>query len=166
MLQKTIEYATKKHTEVNHRYGENPYSYHLKMVCDVAEMFIYLIPPTERENVYCGCWVHDIIEDTRETYNDVKNETNETIAELAYALTNEKGKNRSERASDKYYSDMRKTENAVFIKFCDRIANITHSKNQGSSMFKKYKKENKNFIEKLYDPQLEDMMKYIDELLD
>ena len=34
--------------------------------------------------------MHDVIEDCRETYNDVNKATNEEIPELAYALTNEK----------------------------------------------------------------------------
>lgn len=165
MLQKTIEYATSKHLKVKHKYGDEDYSYHLNMVCDVAEKFIYLIDENERENVYCGCWVHDIIEDARETYNDVLENTNKTIAELAYALTNEKGKNRNERASDKYYEEMHQVPNAVFIKLCDRIANITHSKNKGSSMFEKYKKENDNFIKKLHRPELVDMINFIDRLV-
>ena len=84
-----------------------------------AEKFIYLVAEEERENVLCACWVHDIIEDARETYNDVKKNTNETVAELAFALTNEKGKNRNERANDKYYQEMQETPNAVFIKYCD-----------------------------------------------
>ena len=165
MLQKTIKYATNRHLKVNHQYGDKPYAYHLKMVCDAAEQFIYLIKEDQRESVYCGCWVHDIIEDARETYNDVLENTNKTIAELAYALTNEKGKSRSERASDKYYREMHDVPNAVFIKLCDRIANITHSKEQGSRMFAKYKKENENFIKKLYRPELQDMIDHIDTLL-
>jgi len=165
MLHKATEYAKNAHQKVNHKYDGKDYYYHLNMVCDVAERFIYLIDVSERENVYCGCWVHDIIEDARETYNDVKNNTNETIAELAYALTNEKGKNRNERANNKYYAEMHKVPNAVFIKLCDRIANITHSKKQASTMFEKYKKENDNFIKKLYQPELIDMINFIDKLL-
>lgn len=165
MLQKTKEYATNRRVKVNHKYGKEDYSFHLSMVCDIVEQFIYLIDNEQRENVYCGCWVHDIIEDARETYNDVLQNTNETIAYLAYALTNEKGKNRNERANDKYYKEMHDVPNAVFIKLCDRIANITHSKNQGSKMFDKYKVENENFIKKLYRPELIDIINHIDELL-
>ncbi|WP_291869377.1 phosphohydrolase [Maribacter sp.] len=165
MLQKTKEYATNRRVKVNHKYGKEDYSFHLSMVCDIVEQFIYLIDNEQRENVYCGCWVHDIIEDARETYNDVLQNTNETIADLAYALTNEKGKNRNERANDKYYKEMHNVPNAVFIKLCDRIANITHSKNQGSKMFDKYKVENENFIKKLYRPELIDIINHIDELL-
>ena len=165
MLQKTVEYATDRHLKVSHKYDNEDYAYHLKMVCEAAERFIHLVDEDQRENVYCGCWVHDIIEDARETYNDVLKNTNKTIAELAYALTNEKGKSRSERANDKYYREMHEVPNAVFIKFCDRIANITHSKNQGSRMFDKYKKENDNFVKKLYRPELLEMIQYIDTLL-
>lgn len=92
MLEKTTTYAIKTHQAVNHKYGEKGYEYHLQMVHEVAEKFIYLVAEEERENVLCACWVHDIIEDARETYNDVKKNTNETVAELAFALTNEKGK--------------------------------------------------------------------------
>ncbi|WP_298473442.1 hypothetical protein [uncultured Maribacter sp.] len=66
--------------------------------------------------MYCACWVHDIIEDARETYIDVLENTNVTIAELAYALTNEKGRTRKERANDAYYRGIQKTPNASFVK--------------------------------------------------
>lgn len=165
LLQKTINYATDRHQKVNHKYGDKDYTHHLNMVYEAAQKFSYLIPEKQLENVYCGCWVHDIIEDARETYNDVAEHTNTTIADLAYALTNEKGRTRSERANEKYYQGIRETPNATFIKLCDRIANITHSKNQGSSMFHKYKKENPGFVEKIFRPKLQDMIDHLDTLL-
>lgn len=166
MLQKTIKYATNRHQIVNHKYGDADYTFHLNMVYEVAQKFGYLLPESERENVYCGCWVHDIIEDARETYNDVLKNTNKTVAELAYALTNEKGRTRAERANDNYYQGIRDTPNATFIKLCDRIANITHSKNQESEMLDKYRKENLEFVKKLYQPELQDMIDHIERLLE
>ena len=165
MLKKTIEYATHNHELVNHKYGGKKYTHHLNMVYEFAQTFSYLIPPEQREDVYCGCWVHDIIEDARETYNDVKTATNKTIAELAYALTNEKGKTRKDRANAKYYADMHLVPNAVFIKLCDRMANIKYSKVNSSRMFNMYKKENADFIKHLYRTELADMIEYIDKLL-
>ena len=38
--------------------------------------------------------MHDVIEDARQIYNDVRQQLGETVAELAYSLTNEKGRNR------------------------------------------------------------------------
>lgn len=165
MLEKTKEYAISKHKSVNHKYGDFDYDFHLNMVFEVAQSFIHLIEEDERETVLAACWVHDIIEDARETYNDVKKETNVEIAELAYALTNEKGRNRAERANDNYYKGIRETKNASFIKFCDRIANVTHSKNSGSRMFNKYKDENEHFVAKIYVPECEEISEHLKKLL-
>lgn len=165
MIEKVRKYAIEKHASVNHKYGDEDYSFHLSYVANIASFFGGLIDEDQKENVLCACWVHDIIEDARETYNDVMKNTNKTVADLAYALTNEKGKNRAERASDKYYKEMHEVPNAVFIKLCDRIANISYSKIKGSSMFDKYKKENANFVEKLYRPELKEMFEFIDRML-
>lgn len=163
--EKARNYASEKHRAVNHHYDEYPYEFHLQMVVNAAKQFLYLIPEEAQDNVLAGCWVHDVIEDARETYNDVKNALNEDIAELAYALTNDKGRTRKERAGDKYYEGIRNTPYATYIKLCDRIANVTHSKNTGSRMFAMYGKENPAFIEKLYDEKYVEVIQYLDELL-
>jgi (p)ppGpp synthase/HD superfamily hydrolase len=166
MLQKTKKYAIEKHRNVNQKYDEFDYEYHLNMVYEVALQFIHIIEEEEeRENVLCGCWVHDIIEDARESYNDVKKETNATIAELAYALTNEKGRTRQERANEKYYKGIRETKNASFIKFCDRIANVKYSKSKGSRMFQKYRDENDNFVSKIYVAECNEVAMYLNKIL-
>jgi hypothetical protein len=61
-------------------------------------------------------------------------------------LTNEKGKNRKERANAKYYEGIRNTPYAVFVKICDRIANVEYSKHSGSRMYDMYRKEFVDFI--------------------
>ncbi len=132
------------------------------MVSDIAQEFIYVLPKEAHNNVLCGCWVHDIIEDARETYNDVKKATNETIAELAYALTNEKGKSRQERANDKYYEGIRNTSYASFIKMCDRIANYRYAKQNDSRMITVYEKEHKQFISKIYKPEIDKLIEAIE----
>jgi len=139
-------YAINCHTAVNQMYDDKSYSFHLGMVVEIAERFIHLIPEKDREDVIAGCWVHDVIEDTGKTYNDVKKATNETIAEYAYALTNEKGRNREARANHGYYAGIDQYKHATFIKLCDRYANMKYSKDHGSSMFKTYQKEMDMFI--------------------
>lgn len=145
-------YAAEKHKAVNHFYGEFPYEVHLEMVAGFAEKYIDLIPESKQNIVIAGCWVHDIIEDTRENYNDVKKALNEEVADLAYALTNEKGRSRQERANDKYYEGIRETPYAVFIKLCDRMANVAFSTTKGNPRMKDvYKRENDLFMAKIYD---------------
>lgn len=161
ILEITKAYAIKCHTETNHLYDDKPYEVHLQMVINAAEQFIHLIPEEARLEVLSGCWVHDCIEDCRQTYNDVKKATSVAVAELAYALTNEKGKNRDERANDKYYNDMKATPYAVFIKYCDRIANATYAQQQQSRMFGVYQRENDAFINKIHQPAYDEMATYL-----
>ena len=160
-------YACKAHSDTNHEYEKNvPYSYHLNMVYEVGKEFTHLIPDKDRQNVLAACWCHDLIEDARETYNDVKKNTNKEVADLVFALTNEKGKTRSERANHRYYEGIRLIPNATFIKLCDRIANIKHGLKTGSSMVNKYRDENPHFIRQLYDPELAEMFVYLKQILE
>lgn len=161
MIEKAKEYAIDCHDSTAHTYDGKPYDTHLQMVVDTAKKFIHLIPAEHQENVLAACWVHDVIEDCRQTYNDVKAKTNEQIADLAYALTNEKGKTRKERANDKYYREIKETPFATFVKVCDRIANYEYSKQKGSRMSEMYAKEMDDFIFKLYDNKYDELFTYL-----
>jgi (p)ppGpp synthase/HD superfamily hydrolase len=142
---KAANWAIAKHNDTNHKYDGKSYDHHLWQVNEVAKMFIHYIPEDKREVVYAACWLHDTIEDCRVTYNDVKQEFGEEIAEMVYALTNEKGRTRKERANEIYYLGLCKNPLAAFVKMCDRIANIKYSRDNGSSMLDKYKSEHDGF---------------------
>jgi (p)ppGpp synthase/HD superfamily hydrolase len=132
-----------------------PYEFHLRMVHHVGLKFKHLLDDTKdyytgeltlRDACLLSCWGHDLIEDCRVSYNDVKEHLGQEVADIVYAVSNEKGKNRKERANDKYYEGIRNTHGAVFVKLCDRIANVQYSKMTGSRMFEMYKKENIDFM--------------------
>jgi len=162
------EHAIKAHEAVNHLYDGEPYSVHLEMAAMNGLIFNYLLPPDFNiiENVIAGIYEHDTIEDCGLTYNDVKTATNEMVAELAYACTNEKGRNRKERANDKYYEGIRNTKYATFVKLCDRIANVQASVQKNSRMIDLYRKEQKHFKEMLYvSGEYEPMWEFLETLL-
>lgn len=162
-----INWCIEQHTKTNHWYDTYlPYEFHLRMVSQAAIDFIHLIPDSNdgesmyRDCVLLGAWGHDLIEDTRTSYNDVKEQLGQRAADIVYAVSNNKGKNRSERANDDYYTGIRLTQGAIFVKLCDRIANVQYSKMTKSRMFAMYKKENDNFMKKLgYDPA-SDLIQY------
>jgi (p)ppGpp synthase/HD superfamily hydrolase len=158
-------YAIERHKYVNQTYDIHPYSFHLDSTYRVAKRFIHLISEKDRDNVLAGCWVHDVIEDTRQTHNDVKKATNETVAEYSYVLTNPKGKNRKERNSPAYYNDIKGFLHASFIKLCDRIANLEYSLSVESDKFVMYKKEHKSFRVKLYDGRWKEMWDHLEKLI-
>ena len=130
--------AHELHQSVNQTYGDSlPYGYHLDMVVNGIRDFGHLVC-TQEEDVlplFFGGYYHDSIEDARLTYNDVmktaRNYLTEEQAlkatEIVYALTNDKGRNRGERAGEKYYKGIRETPYAPFVKLCDRLANISYS---------------------------------------
>ena len=166
MINKSKEYAVKCHTDTCHYYDTHLYSYHLQMVVDVVNKFIHLIPEKDRDVVISSAWCHDLIEDTRNTHSDVLKATSLEVAEIVYALTNEKGKTRKERANEKYYAGIRNTTYATFVKLCDRIANIQYSMNQRSRMLEMYRKETPDFINTLYDEKYDEMFHYLETLVE
>ena len=126
------------HQSVNQSYGDDlPYGYHLDMVVEGIRQFGHLVCVREEDvlPLFFGGYYHDSIEDARLTYNDVMNTARKYLTEeqallateIVYALTNDKGRNRSERAGEKYYEGIRTTPYAPFVKLCDRMANITFS---------------------------------------
>jgi hypothetical protein len=130
--------AHKLHESVNQTYDDVlPYGYHLDMVVDAVYKYGHEVCASESDilPLFFGAYYHDSIEDARLTYNDVmkiaaqhmSQEQAFMAAEIAYALTNDKGRTRAERAGEKYYQGIRETPYAPFVKLADRLANITHS---------------------------------------
>ena len=146
-----MAFAIEAHAKVNQQYDGKPYSVHLCMVYSQAIQFISHIPKHRRDDVLNAVWLHDTIEDCGLTYNDILKISNKEVAEMVYAVTNEKGKNRQERANDKYYKGIRETEFATFIKLCDRLANVLYSRETDSRMLHVYRNENEEFLKHLFE---------------
>ena len=167
--------AHELHQSVNQSYGDNlPYGFHLDMVVEGISNYGHLVCAREEDVVplFFGGYFHDSIEDARQTYNDVMRTAHKWMTEeqalmateIVYALTNDKGRTRAERAGEKYYAGIRQTPYAPFVKLCDRLANITYSCSvdngrDGSRMREVYKNEMPHFLPSLFsvsdDPRLQ-----------
>ena len=152
------------HASVNQKFDELPYKFHTNMVSNTfmqfaSDCFINFEHPkqvmiSDGLAAIFGSIFHDTIEDCRLTYNDVVKIAREFMgqaqaelaADIVYALTNEKGKTRVERANEKYYEGIRTTPYAPAIKLCDRYANASYANAMGTSMAKKYSDEMLSFI--------------------
>lgn len=158
-------YACALHDITNHKYDGKSYTVHLEQVAEVAGQYLHhLYGAHEEDIVLAACWAHDTIEDCRVTYNDIKKALGEEVAEIVYVLTNEKGKNRKERANDKYYAGIAANPLATFVKVCDRIANFEYSIANGTWMAEMYAKENQEFVAKLFTGKYPDMFAHLIEL--
>lgn len=129
--------AHRAHFLVNQHYdGHLPYGHHLDMVVKEVQKFGHEVVKSEDEilPLIFGAYFHDAIEDARLSYNDLLSIARTLMpedsalagVEIAYALTNEKGRNRAERAGDKYYEGIRATPFAPFVKLADRLANARY----------------------------------------
>jgi (p)ppGpp synthase/HD superfamily hydrolase len=159
-----IEWCITQHRNTNHYYDKYlPYEFHLRMVVQVCKDFLSL-PERAWSELELACWGHDLIEDTRCSYNDCRTVLGEYAANIIYAVSNEKGKNRAERANDKYYEGIKNTEGAVFVKLCDRIANVQYSNLTKSRMFNMYKMENEHFVKSIFIERYKPMFIYLNQL--
>ena len=148
--QEKVEWIFEQHRATNHFYDTYlPYEFHLNMVARVAKDFAHLVSFDAKESIELAAYGHDLIEDTRVSFNDVVEVLGIDIAKIIYALSNEKGQTRKERANEKYYAGIRATPFATYVKLCDRIANVQYSKMTKSRMFEMYKKENDHFMAEL-----------------
>jgi len=165
----TRDYAVKCHSAINQQYDSYlPYEFHLRIVVRIANKFKHLVPENIFDMIEAGCWGHDVIEDTGQSYNDVKDACGTYVADLVFALTNEKGKSRKERGGEKYYEGIRNALYAPFIKLCDRIGNVEYGKMTDSKMTSMYRKENEVFCKSISCNETEryaEMFEYLNSLL-
>lgn len=166
------QWCYQAHSNTNHLYHDYiPYRFHLEMVRAVAMKYRHV---AEKIGVVLHVMTaaadgHDLIEDARKTYNDVRKElcrymhydSATEAADIIFAVTNNTGKTRSERADAAYYNKIQNTKGAAFIKLCDRIANVTFGKLMGSRMVQMYKEENEHFISSIFSTRGGDNIYYI-----
>lgn len=171
-----VEWCIKAHADTNHMYDEYiPYEFHLRMTIQAAKDFIYLISDVRSRSLYIdACAGHDLDEDARKNYNDYLSELKgyypesdaKKVAEMIFAVSNERGRNRDERASPNYYRKIRNTPGARFVKLCDKIANVRYSVLTKSSKLQMHKDEHTHFLEEMQlEIMYQPMVDHLNELL-
>ena len=127
---------------VNKRYGNKSY-----LVGHLDEVVLILAENITYKELYIkyiiAGYLHDSLEDTDITYNDIKKRFGVTVAELVFAVTNGDGRNRAERQISPFIK-MCKMPESVQLKLADRIANI-----KGAKLSDMYVKEFKHFKDSL-----------------
>jgi predicted HD phosphohydrolase len=119
LIEKAKAFATRAHD--GQMYGDKPFIYHPGQVAKNAERFGF------DEEVIAAAWLHDAIEDTDTTYHDIKQAVGKEVAELVYAVTDELGRNRRERAEKTLPKTRLAGSRAVGLKLCDRLANAAEN---------------------------------------
>ncbi len=147
-LKVAYDFAQACHDGTGHKYDDESYfDKHILAAFHYGLKFIHLVPIDKQVGVLKGILCHDVIEDCRITFNNLVEVIGYTGAMITYACTNNKGKDREERADASYYNGINNTPFAEYAKVVDRLANTSSSVATGHGMAKKYKKEFPHFRE-------------------
>lgn len=123
------------------RYGQLPYVFHLDAVVD--QLLRFHDETLEEELVMAG-YLHDVIEDTAVSRDQLHDRFGSRVTELVYAVTKEPGTTLRER-DQVTWQKIVETEGAVRLKLADRIANVDACWASRSKKLFRYKTEHPRF---------------------
>lgn len=137
------EFAARAHR--GQKYGSKPYTFHLSAVCDVVHDFGPQGP------LSVAAWLHDVVEDTDVTREEVAERFSAVVADLVWAVTGV-GESRAERNKDAYAKVVAHSRSApprapaAKLKLADRIANAEQSRKDNPRVYAMYCKEQPGFL--------------------
>jgi (p)ppGpp synthase/HD superfamily hydrolase len=139
MQQEARSFAIAAHAE--QKYGDHPYSFHLDEVAALAAPF--------GEEAVVIAYLHDTVEDTGATIEEIEDRFGTAIAACVSLLTDEPGANRKERKAKTYAklaAVQGANELALLVKAADRLANVRACiKDRRQSLWQLYKSEHVAF---------------------
>ena len=148
MKEKARSYAIKAHGD--QKYGEYPYSAHLDEVAKISAEY-----GVQAEVV---AYLHDVVEDTDRTEEDVEREFGSLVARCVAILSDEPGETRKLRKAATYRKMalvQGEERLALLVKAADRLANMRACiRIRDENFLNMYKSEHQVFREAAYRPNL------------
>jgi guanosine-3',5'-bis(diphosphate) 3'-pyrophosphohydrolase len=140
IVEKAQKFAFEKHKNQKRKDGVTPFSQHLEGVVNRLKNL-----GISNEDVLCAAWLHDTLENTNTTFDEINNMFGNTISVLVLSLT--KDSNLAKKEIELQYIQQLKdsTLQAKIIKFCDISANLKDIANAPISKTQKNKQVKKIF---------------------
>ena len=134
-LKRARDFAVEAHGD--QPYGDKPYVEHLSAVVRTLQDFD---APT---SCLVAAWLHDVVEDTAATIEQVRSEFGEEVASLVWAVTGE-GNGDRRAHTDSICRKVAAYPDAAMVKLADRIANIEACE-VGDQHYLRYSREHAQF---------------------
>lgn len=112
---KAYTFAIEKHKDQIDDTGRPFFFAHPNIVADL----IRLVAPTD-DNLIAAAFLHDTIEDTNTTHEELVREFNQDVADLVMEVTHEGRKD-----WNGYYFPRLRTQRGIMLKFADRLSNLS-----------------------------------------
>lgn len=133
-VERAQRFAARAHA--NQKYGDEfPYFAHLIMAFSVAIWF-----GITDEDILCAVLLHDVLEDTDRTYEEIEGLFGARVAGLVQTVTDPKEGTRKEKHAISY-PKIAANRDAVIVKLCDRISHVQF----GGKKVRMYVKEQLEF---------------------
>jgi (p)ppGpp synthase/HD superfamily hydrolase len=121
LVSEAAEFAARRHTGMARKgRGNEPYINHL---AEVANLLATVTGGRDAELIAAG-WLHDTIEDTATTREELAEKFNERVADLVAEVTDDMRLPKSERRRLQIVESPGKSSSAKLIKIADKISNI------------------------------------------
>ena len=123
LILKAINFATRKHEGQTRKVSGEPYIVHPIMVSYIVAKYVH---PKNMDELICAALLHDTLEDTDTTFNEIVNEFTPLVASLVMELTSDEalikqiGKNEYLKIKLCGISNY-----GLILKFADRLGNIS-----------------------------------------
>ena len=138
MLNEVLKFATKAHGDQKRKYTNDPYINHPIAVAEIVET----VPHTQE--MIAAALLHDVVEDTDVTLDQIKDKFGSKVADLVGWLTDisrpEDGNRRTRKALDRAHSSNAPAE-AQTIKLADLIHNTISIAEHDPNFWKVYREE-------------------------
>ena len=133
LILKAIQFAKEKHKGQLDDNKEDYFNAHCLNVYKILKL------KCQKDiNLLCASLLHDTLEDTNTTYEDLVEEFNQDIADLVNEVTHERQKD-----NNGYCFPRLKTERGIILKFADRLSNLTRMKPWNEERKQYYLKKSK-----------------------
>ncbi len=132
MIQKAIEFAQKKHEGQKDDEGKDYFIQHLLVVGKAVTKL------TEDMEVIQASYLHDTLEDTDTTYDELVEVFGKRVADLVNEVTQE-----GQKDEYGFYFPRLKSKEAILIKLIDRASNITRMESWDEKRKEHYLKKTK-----------------------
>ena len=146
-ISKALLFAIEKHSGQTRDDSKTPFISHPIAVCELLRE--NMIADTD---TICAAYLHDTVEDTDATMEDISREFGKKITDLVFELTNDKSMPKPERDEKmvKYFS--KASHGAKLIKLADRYHNLCSLNDTPWDISKKktYVEESKKLLESLH----------------
>ena len=111
---KAREFARCKHQDQKDCDGANYFTDHICQVVDILKCVTW-----DTETLMCG-YLHDTIEDTNTSYQELEISFGKKVADMVMEVTHE-----GKKDQHGYYFPRLHTHEAIMVKFADRLSNLS-----------------------------------------